>query len=451
MGDESPGRKLPPISVADSLQLEVSDLSLRLFPQGILVVSLEGDLPDATFGEDFTPLGNLRRTSTNGVASVFEKALSLALGSEKGRWRSGREAFLIDVEMNLDPALVRDFVKNKRHDMVALLIGADAEGITDSVVDSVFRQSEEQNVKASGEYLLMNGQGAVRLTSADQQRPIHSERLHKLSELWMLGLYAQAFFRWRSDTFHESPVAQSYITKRINGWMDDPALFLPTSLANQISWRLISHLLGLRALAARWNTDVEGLVTEEARRAILAAGSDKWLEEGFPDSLDVQVLLHGLQQTFIQDSTVAAIVDADIIEARRSLATGNYRAAAVFSGAAIEGMLLGLEDSARRTTSAQPGKSLKTKNLNELVGLVCPDAFLGVNDANRARQNLIDSRTGVLILRVCKPWRNLIHAGAASRADRISADEASLAVSAIAIVDRQCGEAAQRGFLRNRA
>jgi hypothetical protein len=423
--------------------------TLDLYPAGLLVIQIEGSLH---YLDDDALLENLRfirRLTHPKLREFCEKLVSLATGSrETHRLNPLRDAFLFDVEARIDVDRSWDWLSQHRALLVGALVGAPAAAISERLVAAVEESCAQLNVKASNEVLYLNGQGGIRFSNIDDKQPTpYRDRMARIANLWEIALFVYGLLTERSSELPRSPLSLTYIADRVTRWVTIPSIFLPTGMANQLNWKVITSGLGLEGLLQSWSQFSANCVSAQDLQTLLAAGSDRWEVKGFPDTLDLDRSADPIRLDFVSNSELADLIVLDIREAQRSLATGNYRAAAVFAGAAMEGMLLAL---AAAPSPVPQGSPLLSGGLQDYIRIVCPDAFTAPKGASRTGRNMISSGCGVLLDQVCRPWRNFIHAGRFLAADTsVSRAEATLSVTAIELLLVEGNRAAARGYVND--
>jgi hypothetical protein len=205
-----------------------------------------------------------------------------------------------------------------------------------------------------------------------------------------------------------------------------------------LTWERLSQVLNLREHLSAWRAALQNscpVVTQSAKSRFL---KDAWWE--VPDA---EALLEEERPTkpdplsFVLNTELHDFISRDREEAKRCAVTGNYRAAIVMAGAAIEGLLLAL------ILSDQPSAdhaSLLRKNLRQLIEECCPQFNRELTNSAPIPQRLISRETAKFIDYTCRPWRNYVHPGLTLRAEQPANSEmADACISALELLIQELG------------
>jgi hypothetical protein len=232
------------------------------------------------------------------------------------------------------------------------------------------------------------------------------------------------------------PTFAGFLGDKLARWIESPALTFSSSYANMLTWERLSQVLSLREHLLVWRAafpNSRQIVEQRLKSRFL---KDAWWEvPGIEAILEEEHATKPGPLSFVIDTELHDFISRDREEAKRCAATGNYRAAIVMAGAAIEGILLALVLSDRPNTDRT---SLLRKNLRELIEECCPSFNRELGRSEPVPRRLIRRETAKFIDYTCRPWRNYVHPGLTLRAEQSANSEmAGACISALELLIRE--------------
>jgi hypothetical protein len=268
-------------------------------------------------------------------------------------------------------------------------------------------ENQTLNQKAELELLLANAQGAIYMTPGGNYQSPHLKRFKKLADLAILALYASAYLSNETGFSSRLPNFASFIGGKVGRMVESPHLTFQSSFTNQHTWARLADSLSLSALLEEWRrrwqphlTPSMALVTERL--------SDQWWEVEELGSILERQKGSADPLASVHPAELRELIRSDWSESQRCLATGNYRASIVMSGAAVEGILLAI---ATRNQVPQTGKSVYSKGIQELLRDCCPKYNEKIPPGDPIPTRYIATASASVIDNACRLWRNFIHPG----------------------------------------
>lgn len=134
---------------------------------------------------------------------------------------------------------------SNEHKMVGLLIGNESyREMSDEIVSKVVEKSEALNLKATSEWLLVNKQGVIFVSSNSYY--MHRRRFAQAMDLAEIGL---VFSEFLDDIYPERRRGQAgfldYVYRIIVAWITRPEAIFSISYSNRLLWQLLVSELSL--------------------------------------------------------------------------------------------------------------------------------------------------------------------------------------------------------------
>jgi hypothetical protein len=432
------------IPVDDLFSFTITSVTADIFPGGIVIARVKGKLKFESFHDWIqTRYSELRSFRTPRLTAVVDKAIrhvfALAKadrGSVERRSPYG-DYFTMRLLVPAGKSAIADLLATRRQELAGLLIGMpNSSELGEGVVDSILRENSSLNEKASSEILLLNAQGALHVLPGDGYVSPHHKRLQKVADLATLAQFAKTFLRDDSRYSINWPTFAGFLGDKLAHWVESPTLAFSSSYANMLTWERLSQVLSLHEHLSVWRAALPN-----SRRVVEQRSASKFLKDVWWEVPDVEALLEEEHATkpdplsFVIDTELHDFISGDREEAKRCAATGNYRAAIVMAGAAIEGVLLALVLSDRPNTDRT---GLLRKNLRELIEECCPSFNRELGRSESVPRRLIHRETAKFIDYTCRPWRNYVHPGLTLRAEQPANSEMAVAcISALELLIRQ--------------
>ena len=162
-------------------------------------------------------------------------------------------------------------------------------------------------------------------------------------------------FRAYASYREEWPKFGEFVARRIAHWVQESSLVFRASTSHRLTWEALCSALSLDdavALLSRPTPDRAGARTTNFE---VQAPENWWAVPDFREAFEQSVPISALLPS-VQEQELREFINRDREEALRCRAAGNYRAAVVMAGAAVEGLLLGTLLS--RDNSIQPSSAM---------------------------------------------------------------------------------------------
>jgi hypothetical protein len=397
-------------------------LQARLYPPRLVALTVRMSSPTSMLVDpDFVQLFDLRNLGARAVQEVVRFTVGiLDSGNHKSPTSSVRLHAIpgFHVTPVAKGEAMPAYVEEHTRQLVALLLGVRGwHTIEDSLVEKTMARNKELNVKNRGECLLVNKQGLIFLSPAEEPSSADLERFARTLDLMEI---AQIFQMFLTDFPQNRPRHEEftdYIYSLIRAWLRHPAAILSASHSNRLAWDLVVDALGIGErlrLTEAINPDL--IRSIERKEALFAQISNRWWESpDFAAGFDLAAMTLSKVLRRLKDTSLRASILEDLREAETSLSAQNFKAAVVMSGAAVEAMLLGLLEQETTLGAA----NLRSKGLHDYLEL--------------ARTHRLISDTAMLDLldNTLREWRNYVHPGKALRTGVVlTSDHAKIVVTA---------------------
>lgn len=247
------------VNFVDDLYGDLTAVSSLEFRGQVLVTRVRAmlDLKVGELGSTVASLGRLRSAKELPAVCGLIRAMA---GTVQGRPRrpdralSFSQYFLMRIVIPATAREVDEMAEALRSEFAALLIGTlNTDTLTGDLVDKVFEASQELNVKAAGETLLINRQGAIYLVPKGEYRGPHLNRFEQTADLAALANFARVFLREGHDYRSADPAVADDIVRRVKQWVQQAGTTFDSSLSQTLAWKVLAreHQLDERLLAWR--------------------------------------------------------------------------------------------------------------------------------------------------------------------------------------------------------
>lgn len=413
---------------------EIKSITGEVFP-GVLIARVKASVDITSWPLTTNNLRDLQSLrSPRNLAAVDRSIRTLyqlavdGSNTQVGDYSYRDDYFAMQLKLTIPPAQIENAAGSSLRDLVSLLIGTpDPDTLTEYLVDSVSSASERLNQKSAIELMMLNRQGMLYLLSSERYFGPHTARFCRTADMACLAMFAATFFENRGYALRH-PNYSHFIGRRIKQWIDEPRLVFRSSESNKITWDSLSTSFALEDHLRTWTgSDQSNNLEQPSATSQVTAPREWWLDPEFSKILEVNTELSHNGVEHIHDTEIRGFVIADRTEASRCRATGNFRAAVVMAGAAIEGILLDIVLS----HSLAPRESALKLGFQRLIAKCCPQYIEDPKNLGGA-QRLIRSETALLLDRVFRDWRNYVHPGLAVRSNQeVTQATADAAIAAL--------------------
>jgi len=397
----------------------------RVYPPNIVVLTLRLTIEaDLTLDADFDTLIEWRNpTFLGGINEIVSYTIGVIDSGDHRAPTAGLRPKVYPaycLEVVNQPSQIPQFVDDHIRNLIALLLGIHAPGGMDNeLVTAVRRMNVEFNRKSSNELLMLNKQGLIFLTPQSDYRRPQSERFSRMLDLVEIAYVFQTYLSQFPGNRSGLQNFTSYVFTQIQAWIQHPEGIFVKSYTNRLTWEVISREFQLDGKLQHIQLTQAGAVSDIAGRltTVMASAELWWLDPRFALHFEDPALTTvpaGLLSG-ITDAVLRLSIIRDLGEAERSLATDNFKAAVVMSGAAVEAMLLALLEQQPHANSA----ALRNQGLSYFLAQIRSRHLL----ADVGLINMLDSSL--------RDWRNFVHPGKALRVGvSLTKNHAQMAVAA---------------------
>jgi hypothetical protein len=218
-------------------------LSLRINVEGVVgeqITSL-ADRPE---------ISNIRAHPDLDV--LVQAVLRLIVGEDNMNRKMGYRQFPLMRVEEISSSHFSTWQEHFKQTIARVLIRNDSVGeMRDELIDDLFRKAEHFNFKSSREYLLLDKQGVLMLSSVNEDNAnmrLRDATFESAAYLLELGLVYQAFLVNYLRIRSEMPFLADFILSRIQAWFDAPGAVLRVSVTNRKIWSLICEEFNLTEL-----------------------------------------------------------------------------------------------------------------------------------------------------------------------------------------------------------
>jgi hypothetical protein len=265
----------------------------------------------------------------------------------------------------------------------------------------IMEKNAEHNLKSSERLLLISKQGVLfvtpsaRLETSGSAERSDLQRIHDLVEIALVcGVYLDNFRNFRLEN---EDVADFFLSK-IRTLIEKPDFVFRESVTNRLVWIHLCNEFVLKQNLQHVTSDLIDAISEKS--VYFNQYAEWWKQNDFGHLLSKTILDAGeLHLGFIDDPDFKRMIIEDYIEARRSLASKNYKAAIVLCGSIAEALLIFVL--VRKAPTLDPDK-LYRKGFDELAKKAKDDGIL----ADTSLLSLLDT---------IRLYRNMIHPGRTKR------------------------------------
>ena len=426
----------------------ISSVKAEVFPSGILTARVKAKVSvpwPADTANIFRYLYKLRLpVAVPSVDAVLKTVFALAAANRQANLQEVKYShyFGMQISTPIGAEALGALVDQYGRELVSLLIGAsEPASLGEELVQKILHASDALNEKSRIESMLLNRQGLIYLLPSGAYTGPHADRFQRSMDLATAAHFARAFLEDDQRLLGARPAFAQFLGSRVRQWVRAPHLVFHSTVSNKTTWEALSTALQLSAHLDDWEGRLDPRAIEDTADKLRAIPDNWWMQPGLSYLLEEGGGVGHDPLAFIDDLPLRELVEKDREEAYRCRATGNYRAAVVMAGAAVEGSLLGLllakKGEARR-------QQLLKLGLQELVEECCPKfREQQVKGTVPPPPRLISTETASLIDRSCRAWRNLVHPGVTLRAQgqvRQSAADAAIAALNLLIDDISVGK-----------
>jgi hypothetical protein len=299
---------------------------------------------------------------------------------------SSPERFRAHVEQNLSK-YVGIFIRNP-----------DYEGMDRRLCDRIITKNAEYNLKSAERLLLISKQGVLYVTPSGRLDDFASQHLPRIHDLVEVALVCSAYL----ENFHDFRAANAdladFFLCKIRTLIEKPDLVFRESVTNRHMWLQLCDEFVLKQQLEHASASVIQLIQEKEK--YFNQFPEWWKLSDFGYLLSRSVLeASELHLHFVDDPAFKDMIIDDYIEARRSLAAKNYKAAIVLCGSIAEAVLTFV------IVKQNPGldpDTLYKKGFDDLAKMAKERAII----KDSALLSLLDS---------IRLYRNMIHPGRAMR------------------------------------
>jgi hypothetical protein len=227
-------------------------LRFRIFPPNIASLTVRLKLLEKNLGD--VALDSLFKYRSPGSIAEVHDVVTWSLGlvgsaatEQRSPAISTRQFFGLHFADVGPPQEIQGYWENSKRQMVGLLIGNETyTEMHDEIVSKVTRKCDNLNLKSASEYLLVNKQGEIFISSTRSSGYANKHRFRLAMDLAEIGLVFREFL---DNTYPERRRGQEgfldYVFRAMTAWITRPDAILNISYSNGLLWRLLSSEFGL--------------------------------------------------------------------------------------------------------------------------------------------------------------------------------------------------------------
>jgi hypothetical protein len=272
------------------------------------------------------------------------------------------------------------------------------EGMDRSISDRVMAKNAEHNLKSSDRLLLISKQGVLSILPSGQPDASVLENVRRIYDLMEIALVCDAYLEAFDTLRAANEDLADFFLYKIRTLIEKPDLLFRKSVTNRIIWsQLCDDFMLKQHMEHRFGNLAQSISEKEKS---FGQFREWWKISDFSHVLSRSVVEGSeFHFRFIDDADFKRMIIDDYVEARRSLAVKNYKAAIVLCGSISEAILTFV---VAKIDSNVDTEVLYRKGFDELIKAI-------------KDRGIIKDPSLLSLLESIRLYRNMIHPGRAKR------------------------------------